>query len=118
LSCLTKKSSVFSLIFILSLMFEILFSTCSSPPESPYTVFFCLTKVTFYFQDLSLILFSKFSISLFSSFIIFCVVIFNSYIHLFLIESFVSLWSLLKSSLSLFVSVSSHVLYLGCFEIS
>jgi hypothetical protein len=57
LSCLIKISSVFSLIFILSLSTEFLSSTCSSVLEWPSTVFFCLTTGTFYFQDFCLHLF-------------------------------------------------------------
>jgi hypothetical protein len=57
LSCLTKISSVFSLIFILSLSSEILSSICSNLLEWPSSVLFCLTKGTFYFQHFCLILF-------------------------------------------------------------
>jgi hypothetical protein len=58
LSCLAKISFVFSLISILSLSSEILSSTCSTLLEWLSTVVFCLAKVTFYFQDFYLILFS------------------------------------------------------------
>jgi hypothetical protein len=118
LSCL-RFLLFFSLISILSLSSKILSSTCCSLLEWPSTVFFCLTKGTKNFQDFYWFFFLRFSISLFSFFFIFCIVIFNSYISFFIV-SFVSLWCLLKSSLSSFICfcVFSHVFYFWCLEIS
>jgi hypothetical protein len=79
---------------------------------------FCLTKGAIYFQDFCLILFLRFSKSLFNSSYIFCVVFFYSYMSFIFIVPFVSLWCLLKSSLSSFVSMTSHALYFWCLEIS
>jgi hypothetical protein len=60
----------------------------------------CCGEVLFYFQDFCFF-FLRFSICLFNSSFIFCVVFFISYVSFFIV-SFVSLWYLLKSSLSLF----------------
>jgi hypothetical protein len=54
---LTKSASLFSLTSILFLSSGILSSTSSTLLEWLSTVFFCLTKGTFYFQDFCLILF-------------------------------------------------------------
>jgi hypothetical protein len=64
------------------------------------------------------LLFLRISISLFKSSFIFCVIFLKSYIsplqcHLF---HFAVYWSPLW--VPLFVSVSSHILYFGCLEIS
>jgi p-aminobenzoyl-glutamate transporter AbgT len=60
--------------------------------------------------------FLRFSISLFNSSFIFCVIIFNSCISLFTV-SFVSFWCFWNPLwVPLFVSVSSHVLYFWCLE--
>jgi hypothetical protein len=56
---LTKSASLFSLTSILFLSSGILSSTSSTLLEWLSTVFFCLTKGTFYFQDFCLILFSE-----------------------------------------------------------
>jgi hypothetical protein len=96
LSILSKESSLFFLIFILSLSPEILSSTCSSLLEWLSTVFFCLTQETFYLHDFCLILL-RCSISLLNSPFISCAIFFSSFI--FCIISLVSLWSSLKSFL-------------------
>jgi hypothetical protein len=111
---------LFSLISILSSNSEILSSTCSSLLEWPsqwICLFVCLTKGTFYFQDLFDYFFLTFLVSLLNSSFIFCVVSFNSYISFFIV-SFVSLCCLLKSSLSSFISLSSHTLHFWCLGIS
>jgi hypothetical protein len=102
---------VFSLLSILSLSSEIQSFTCSSLLELSSIVFLVLRKglyisrisVWFFFSEI----FHIFVQLLFYTY----VVIFNSYISFFTV-SLVSLWCLLKSFLSLFVSVSSHILFL------
>jgi hypothetical protein len=87
-------------ISVLSLISGILSSTCSSLLEWPSTVY--LTKGTFYFQEFCWILFSD-VFHIFVQLLFYILfVIFNSYIS-FLVVSFVSLWCLLKSSLSSFI---------------
>jgi hypothetical protein len=113
LSCLTKFSSVFPLICILSLSSEILSSTCSSLLEWPSNVCCCccccLTIGTFYFQDLCLIFSSEF-FHLCSTLLLLFTVHFNSCISLFMV-SFVPLWCLLRSSLSSFICYLCHLTF-------
>jgi hypothetical protein len=120
LSCLTKSSSVFALISILSPSSEIFFPLVLFC-WSGFPLFFCLfvwLKGLFIYRISFWVFFLRFSISLFNSSFIFCVITFNSYISPFILF-FVSLgvcWSTLW--VPLFVPVSSHVLYFWCLEIS
>jgi hypothetical protein len=95
LSCLTKSSSVFSLMSILSSNSEIYLSpalVCWSGLPLFFFIVLFLTKGTFYFKDYCLILFSEIFYILFQ---LLC--------HIsFFIVCFVSLWCLLKTSLSSF----------------
>jgi hypothetical protein len=107
LNCLTNSYLGFPLISILYSSSEILSFACSSLLDWPYIVF-CVS-VSFFFL--------RFSISWVTSSLILTIFIFNSFISLFIVFS-VSLWCLGLLWVHLFVSVSSHILYFLCLEIS
>jgi hypothetical protein len=98
LSCLTKISSVF-LLFLFYLWALRFYLLLASLLEWSFTVIFVLlwglliSRISVWF------FFLRFSKSVINSSFIFCVALFNSCISLF-ISSFVSLWCLLRSSLS------------------
>jgi hypothetical protein len=93
------------LISVLSVSSEILSSTCSSLLEWPSTVFY--VSVWFFFL--------RFSISWITSSLIFSNFIFNSFIYLYCSLFDFGIYSGL---LWVFISVSSHILYFWCLEIS
>jgi hypothetical protein len=101
----------FSLISILSSRSQILSSTCSSLLEWPSTVFLVWLKFLFIYRISVWFFFLRFSISLLNSSFVIFVVIFNSYISLFIASlfHFHVCWSTFW--VPLFVSVSSYVLY-------
>jgi hypothetical protein len=88
LSCLTKISSVF--ITILSLSSEILSATCSSMLEWLSSMFFYLTKGIFISWISVSFFFLRFSISLFNSSFISCVILFILYIFFYSLLFFTS----------------------------
>jgi hypothetical protein len=101
LSLLPKRNSVFSSIVILSWSPEILSSTYHSRLEWPSIVIFIWFKELFISGVCAWLFLLSFSLSLFNSYFIFCVVFFISYLSFFIV-SFVSLQYLLKSSLTSF----------------
>jgi hypothetical protein len=100
LTLLSKRSSVFSLIFIFSSSPEILSSTCSSLLQWLF-LDFLFDLWNFLFPGFCLILFSEvFHIFVKFLFHILCCLLYI--IDLFFIVSFVSFWSLVKSFLSIY----------------